>query len=162
MWPACPSNSSKPILLALAMDTVVAVPKLVRPVYPTWPVVKELGGTNRSPVLVAVPVGVFKEMCPEPAAAGTVIVMLVDVTDVGKAAGVMLRTSLSFCGAPSKFAPLIVTAPPGAAMTGAKLVIVGAADAAVTVKFEALVAEPAGEVTAMGPVVAPLGTVATS
>jgi hypothetical protein len=54
-----------------------------------------------------------------------------------------------------------VTAAPGAAIVGEMPLIAGAA-ALVTVKSAALVAEPPGAVTLTGPVVAPLGTLATS
>ena len=46
-------------------------------------------------------------------------------------------------------------------MVGVKLVIVGAPVEAVMVKTDALVAEPVGVVTAIGPVVAPEGTLVT-
>jgi hypothetical protein len=46
-------------------------------------------------------------------------------------------------------------------MAGVKLVIVGAPELALTVKFALLVAEPKGAVTLIGPVVAPAGTVTT-
>ncbi len=54
-----------------------------------------------------------------------------------------------------KFVPLIWTLVPTGPLVGVKLVIVGA-----TVKLLALVAVPPGVVTAIGPVVAPEGTVA--
>jgi hypothetical protein len=58
----------------------------------------------------------------------------------------------------SKFVPVIVRAVPDVPMVGVKLVIVGSVEV-VTVKGVLLVAEPAGVVTTMGPVVAPAGTV---
>ena len=54
-----------------------------------------------------------------------------------------------------KFVPLICTLVPTGPLVGVKLVIVGA-----TVKLLALLAVPPGVVTAIGPVVAPEGTVA--
>ena len=60
--------------------------------------------------------------------------------------------------APVKFVPLIVTLVPTAPLVGVKLVIVGAL--AVTLNTLALVAVPPGVVTAIGPLVAPAGTVA--
>jgi hypothetical protein len=57
--------------------------------------------------------------------------------------------------APVKFVPLIVTLVLTGPLVGVKLVIVG-----VTVNALALVAVPSGVVTLIGPVVAPLGTVA--
>jgi hypothetical protein len=59
--------------------------------------------------------------------------------------------------APVKFVPVIVTLMPTAPLVGKKLVIVGVK---LTVKLVALVAVPAEVVTAIGPVVAPAGTVA--
>jgi len=59
--------------------------------------------------------------------------------------------------APVKFVPLIVTLVPAGPLPGVKLVIVGGLS---TVKLLALLAVPPGVVTLIGPVVAPLGTVA--
>ena len=55
-----------------------------------------------------------------------------------------------------KFVPPIVTLAPTVPLAGEKLVIAGGW---VTVKLVALVAEPVGPVTRIGPVVAPGGTV---
>ena len=60
--------------------------------------------------------------------------------------------------APLKLVPLIVTLVPTGPLLGLKELIVGGET--VTVKLLLLVAVPAGVVTVMGPVVAPLGTVA--
>src|SRR5436190_1140651 len=60
---------------------------------------------------------------------------------------------------PVKFVPVIVTVDVGGPLVGVKLVIVGADAATVTVKIDALVPVPPGVVTAIGPDVAPLGTV---
>ena len=61
--------------------------------------------------------------------------------------------------APVKFIPVIVTELPTAPLAGEKLVIVGGGE--MTVKFVLLVAVAApGAVIAIGPVVAPGGTVA--
>src|SRR5206468_3186880 len=57
--------------------------------------------------------------------------------------------------APVKLAPVTVTSVPGAPLVGEKLLMRGA-----TVKALALVAVPPPVVTLMGPVVAPVGTVA--
>ena len=59
--------------------------------------------------------------------------------------------------APVKLVPLIVTVVPTAPLVGAKLLSVGGG---ITVKVLLLVAVPPGVVTLIGPVVAPLGTVA--
>ena len=55
--------------------------------------------------------------------------------------------------APVKLVPVTVTDVPTTPLVGVKLVIAG-----VTVKFAALFAVPAGVVTAIRPVVAPVGT----
>jgi hypothetical protein len=63
--------------------------------------------------------------------------------------------------APVKFVPLIWTEVPTGPLVGLNDVIVGApVPVPVTVKFVELVAVPSGLVTAIGPVVAPDGTVA--
>ena len=59
--------------------------------------------------------------------------------------------------APVKLLPVTVTAAPIPPLVGVKSVIVGAG---MTVKLVLLVAVPPGVVTAIGPVVAPAGTVA--
>ena len=59
--------------------------------------------------------------------------------------------------APVRFVPVITTLVPTGPLAGLKLVIVGEP---MTVKLVALVAVPPEVVTAMGPVVAPAGTVA--
>ncbi len=62
--------------------------------------------------------------------------------------------------APVRLVPVITTLVPTGPLVGEKLVIVG--PATVTVKLLALVAVPPGVVTAIGPVVAPEGTVAVT
>ena len=63
----------------------------------------------------------------------------------------------------SKLVPVIVTVVPGAPIVGVKFVIVGAPEAAdVTVNALLLVIEPTGQLTPIGPVVAPAGTMVTS
>jgi hypothetical protein len=74
---------------------------------------------------------------------------------------ITLKLARSFATVVSKLVPLIVTAVPAAPIVGVKEVIVGAPDAAETLNEVALVAEPVGLVTAIGPVVAPLGTLVT-
>ena len=61
--------------------------------------------------------------------------------------------------APVKFVPVMTTEVPGAPLAGEKLVIVGAG-CTVTSKFVLLVPVPAEFSTAIGPSVAPVGTVA--
>jgi hypothetical protein len=55
----------------------------------------------------------------------------------------------------------MVTAVPMAPIAGLRLVMVGAPLVAVTTKLVLLVADPAGAVTLIGPVVAPAGTLVT-
>ena len=117
---------------------------------------------NKSPELVVVPVGVFKEICPEPAFFGTVMVKLVDCAKLGTAAGVTFTISLSLAGVESKFAPIIVIAVPGAAICGVNESMRGAPDELETVNGLALVTDAAGAVTVIAPVVAPSGTVTIS
>jgi hypothetical protein len=162
LCPALPSKSSNPMLFALPIDTVVAVPNVVRAVKATWAGVKPVGGMKRSAELVVVPAGVFKEMCPDPASAGTTMVMLDEVTALGTAAGVMFTISRSFCTLVSKLEPVIATDAPGAAIWGVKEVMPGPPDELVTVKESALGAEPLGDETVIVPVVAPPGTVTTN
>ena len=106
-------------------------------------------------LLVAVPPGVVTLSSPLVAPVGTVAAMAVaEVTE--KVALTPLKVTAV---ASVKFVPLIVTmVMTGGPLVGRKLVIVGGL--AVTVKLVLLVAVPAGVVTLMGPVVAPLGTVA--
>ena len=73
----------------------------------------------------------------------------------------MLNLTLFLLGIISKFVPVILTGVAGVPMFGVKPVIVGGPIEEVTVKAELLAAEPPGEVTLIGPVVAPAGTVVT-
>jgi hypothetical protein len=83
--------------------------------------------------------------------------MLLEVAEVTVAIEVLrvVRSSLAI----SKLEPAIVIAVPGTASDGVKLEIDGDPSDDAIVKAEALVAVPAGAVTLMVPVVAPLGTV---
>jgi hypothetical protein len=104
--------------------------------------------------LVAVPPGVVTLIGPVVAPPGTVAE--IDVAELTvKLALVPLKVTAVV---PVKFVPLIVTLVPTVPLVGEKFVIVGAL--AVTVKLLALVAVPSDVVTIIGPVVAPLGTVA--
>ena len=86
--------------------------------------------------------------------------MVVEVADV-TAANTELNSVRSFATT-SKFAPEIVVAVPGAPIVGVKLEMEGAFGVdVVTVKEVELVAVPLDVVTVIGPVVAPVGTVAT-
>jgi hypothetical protein len=72
-----------------------------------------------------------------------------------------LNVALLLSGVVSKFVPVIVTAVPGAAIVGVNEVIDGAPIDEPTTNGAPLVADPTGDVTAIGPVVAPAGTDAT-
>jgi hypothetical protein len=109
-----------------------------------------------------VPVGVFKEICPEPALFGTVMVKFVCEAALGTEAGVTFMISLSLAGVESKFAPVIAIAVPGAAICGVNESMRGAPEELVTVNGLALVTDAEGAVTVIAPVVAPVGTVTTS
>src|SRR5438309_8576365 len=104
--------------------------------------------------LVAVPPGVVTLIGPLVAPLGTVAVIEVAELTLKVALTALKVTAV----APLKLVPLIVTTVPTAPLVGVKLVIVGAL--AVTVKLLLLVAVPPGVVTPIGPLVAPLGTVA--
>jgi len=110
--------------------------------------------TVNAKALVAVPPGVVTVIGPLVAPAGTVAVICEPLTL--KAAFVPLNLTAVV---PEKFVPLIVTVVPTPPMAGEMLVIVGAATV-VTVKGVELVAVPPGVVTAIGPEVAPMGTIA--
>src|SRR5262245_55784707 len=92
-------------------------------------------------------------MGPVVAAAGTVAWSWVEETTCVLAATPLNRADENTL----KPAPLIVTVAPGGPLVGEKPEIVN-----VTVKLDALVAVSPGVVTAIGPVVAPFGTVACS
>jgi hypothetical protein len=119
------------------------------------------GGTKKSPVLTPVPFGVATERCPDVPAIGTNVEMLVEVAEVSPAR-TTLNLVLSFATT-SKFVPEIVTAVPGAPVAGVNPVIVGAPLAPEpTVKEVELFAVPFDVETVIAPVVAPVGTAATS
>jgi hypothetical protein len=103
--------------------------------------------------LVAVPPVVVTETVPLVAPVGTLTVTVVAVVAVGVAEVPLNLTAV----APVRLVPVIVTAVPTMPEVGVKLVIVGAAT---TVKLVADVAVPTGVVTAIVPVVAPVGTFA--
>lgn len=111
-------------------------------------------------MLVLCPVGVEIAMCPEVPFDGTVALICVLVA-LETAACAVLNVILSLAST-SKFVPLIDIDVPGVPIVGVKLVMVGAPEFDVTVKFEVLDTEPEGVVTVIGPVVALAGTVTTS
>jgi hypothetical protein len=115
--------------------------------------------TRKDRELVAVPLGVVTVIEPLRAPGGTVAVSEALETTV-KVAVVPPNVTLVV---PVKLAPLIVTFVPTGPLVGVNDEIVGAGGGAVvTVNAVALVAVPPGVVTTIGPVVAPLGTVAWS
>jgi len=117
---------------------------------------------KKSPELTAVPVGVVTEMRPDPVAVGTLVDMAVGVAEVTTAYPGVLNLTLSLVGVGSKFVPVMLTGVPLTAIVGVNPVMVGIPLTPVTVKGLLLLADPAGAVTAIVPVVAPAGTVTTS
>jgi hypothetical protein len=111
-------------------------------------------------VLSADPKGVVTLILPDAVCVGTAVEMLVLVFEVG-APPVMLNCRRLFAVVVWKLVPEIVRLVPATPIVGVKDVIVGAGGAA-TLNDDALASEPAGAVTEMSPVVAPLGTVTTS
>ena len=105
--------------------------------------------------LVAVPPGVVTVILPVVAPVGTVAVICVMLLTINVVAVFPLNLALV---TPVKFVPRIVTDVPTGPLVGVNEVIVGTPG--VAVKFVALVAVPPGVVTAIGPVVAPVGTTA--
>jgi hypothetical protein len=96
---------------------------------------------------------------PDVAPPGTVATKALELEEL-IALRARLKFSRLFVGATSKFAPVTETGVPGVPIVGVKLVIPGMLEL-VTLKVVLLVADPLGLVTAMGPVVAPLGTLTT-
>lgn len=140
---------------------MAGVPAVTRPVAPTEFALYPDGGMNKSPELITEPVGVFKEIRPEPVADGVLIDIDVDVAEVGFKPLVTLTISRSFTGVVSKFAPVIVTAVPGSAICGANESTRGFPSELVTVNESAVVVEPDGEEIVSGPEVAAGGTETT-
>ena len=99
--------------------------------------------------LVPVPAGVLTAILPVLARVGTVAVIRVEELTVNVAEVPLNVTAV----APVKLPPVIVTRVPARPLAGVMLVIQGA-----TVKFVVLVPVPADVVTAIVPVVAPVGT----
>jgi hypothetical protein len=111
--------------------------------------------TLKAVALVAVPPGVLTAMAPVVAPAGTVAVICVALALKAVAFTPLNATTV----AADRLLPLIVTDVPTRPLTGEKPVIEGAGPV-VTANAVALVAVPPAVVTAIGPVVAPAGTVA--
>jgi hypothetical protein len=110
--------------------------------------------------LVVVPPGAVTVMVPLVAPGGTVASISLSEATVKFGAGVWLKLTTV---APVRFFPLIATKVPAGPLLGEKLLMLGGgAGGAPTVKSDALVPVPAGVVTLIEPVVAPLGTVAST
>jgi hypothetical protein len=112
--------------------------------------------TVKSVALVAVPPGVVTVILPVVAPVGTVAVIFVAEFTVNVVAATPLNLTEV---APVKLVPVILTVVPTGPEVGVNDVIVGSG-AVDTVKFVELVPVPEGVVTAIFPVVAPVGTVA--
>jgi len=108
--------------------------------------------------LVAVPPGVVTVTRPVVAPEGTVVFTEVAERTVKVAEAPLNATAV----APERFVPVIVTLVPALPLVGESDEIVGAAVDPVTLKLVELVAVPPAVVTAIGPVVAPAGTVAVT
>lgn len=109
--------------------------------------------TVKSVALVAKPLGVITVMMPVVAPAGTVVAIDVAVVTPTTADVPLNVTDV----APARPLPAMVTLVPAGPYVGVKPLIVG-----VTAKLLALVADPAGTVTLILPVVASTGTTAVS
>ena len=114
---------------------------------------------KKSVVLVAFPRGVVTEIFPDPAI-GVVVEMLVAV-DEPIVELTILNAALLLAATISKLVPVIATAVPDVAIVGVNPVMVGAPVGDDTTNGSLLMADPAGEVTLIVPVVAPAGTVVT-
>ena len=145
-----------PNVTVVAADRLAPLMVTIAPATPALGVKPEmLGGTVNGVELVAVPTGVVTVMGPVVALVGTVTEMEVPEVTTNVAAVPLNLTAL----APVKLTPEIVTVVPGSPRTGVKPVIAGAW---VTVNALPLADVPAAVVTAIGPLVAPAGTVATT
>lgn len=114
--------------------------------------------TRKDRELVAVPPGVVTVIDPVRAAAGTVVVSTPSETTVNGALAPPKVTRV----VPVKPVPVIVTSVPTEPLVGEKEEIAGVTVTVVTAKLVVVVAVPPGVVTAIGPVAAPVGTVAVS
>jgi hypothetical protein len=148
-----------------AVAPVKAVPVIVTDV-PVRPLVgenEEIVGAGTVTVkfvaLVAVPPGAVTVIFPVVAPVGTFVSIRVPwvFTVNGTALTPLNRTAV----APANPLPLIRTEVPTGPLFGENEEIVGAAAVVVTVKFVALIAVPLAVFTVIGPVVAPVGTLAT-
>jgi hypothetical protein len=159
----CTEKVAETPLKRTAVAPVKFVP-LIRTEVPTGPLVGLNDVIVGAPVavtvkfveLVAVPLGVVTRIGPVVAPVGTATVILVPAPFTVKPGAFTLLNETAV--APMKLVPLIWTEVPTGPLVGLNDVIVGA-PVVVTVKFVELVAVPSGLATAIGPVVAPAGTV---
>jgi hypothetical protein len=117
------------------------------------------GGIKKSALLTPLPAGVRTYTCPDEAVAGTLLTRVVLVAEETPAK-VRLNSARLLKRLDSKFVPVIVTLVPDVPIVGVNPVTVGAPEAPTTNEV-LVVAAPAGEVTLIGPVVAPAGTLVT-
>jgi hypothetical protein len=150
-----PSNITTVAPVKFVPSIVTTVP--LGPLTGLKPVIVGGGITVNGVLLVAVPLGVVTAMGPVAAPSGTIAVIFLLLLLTVNCAATPPNVTLV---APLKLGPLIVTAVPTPPLCGEKLVMVGGAGGNRTVKFVVLVAVPPGVATAIGPVVAPDGTVA--
>jgi len=81
-WPGTPSKRTIAILFGVVIETTWLWPIAIRDMTSTSATVWGDGGIKKSALLVPLPSGVITVMRPDPAAAGTVVVMLVAVAAV--------------------------------------------------------------------------------
>lgn len=136
------------------MNTVVPVPPLFGV---KLAIVGHPAGTEKLDGLVAVPFEVSTVTRPVVAPSGTIAKIRVGDSMV-KVVATPLNLTLAV---PDRFVPVIVTLSPGHPLVGFNEVTVGEA-VVVTVKDDELVTGPLGVTTVIGPLEAPVGTVAVT
>jgi hypothetical protein len=163
--PATPSKMTMPILLETLVVNVLVSPKLIRTAKMTSLVLLTLvppsvsGGTNKSPLLTAVPDCVLTEIrpdCPDPVGTFRAIFESIAVFANAK---VLLSFMMFDAAVMPKLLPEIFSVLPGSAIEGLKPIMTGVPGAETMVKGMPLFADPEGVVTVISPVVAPAGTV---
>jgi hypothetical protein len=119
------------------------------------------GTTTKSDAATAVPNGVSTVTRPPIDASGTAVVSVVAV-EAPTSAGLMFSVARLSAGVVWKLVPVSVNGVPVTPTVGVKPAMVGAPLSARTVNGAEVVADPAGDVTPIGPLVALPGTPATS
>jgi hypothetical protein len=118
--------------------------------------------TVKLAVLIAMPPGVVTLICPVVAPEGTVAVICVEEFTVNVVAGTRLNpTAVVVKPVPLKLVPVMATEVPTGPEIGVNELMVGSG-AVITVKFVELIAVPPGVTSLIGPVVAKVGTGATT